>query len=74
MQEPKRIPIAAMDEEESERASQGKLGKIATSSKGVINNFEEILDHIGGWGLYQIRLLFFMWVVVQNVTPSRGIL
>ena len=51
-----------MDEEENKDSSHGNYGKITANSKDAITNFEQILDHIGGWGLYQIRLLFFMWV------------
>ena len=47
-----------MDEEDNKEQSQGTFAR----SKNAITNFEQILDHIGGWGLYQIRLLFFMSV------------
>ena len=57
------LHTATMEEEENKRASQGNFGKIAATSKDTISNFEQILDHIGGWGIYQIRLLFFMWVM-----------
>ena len=70
MQNTKRLHIATMDDEEKERNSQENFGKITAGAKGAyskdaINNFEQILDHIGGWGFYQIRLLFFMWVMID---------
>ena len=61
------LHTATMEEEENKRASQGNFGKIAATSKDTIGNFEQILDHIGGWGIYQIRLLFFMWVMIYEL-------
>ena len=52
-----------MDEEENKDSSHGNYGNITANSQDAIINFEQILDHIGGWGCYQIRLLLFMWVV-----------
>ena len=53
-----------MDDEENKRATNGNFAKKSASSGNIISNFEDILDHIGGWGLYQIRLLIFMCVMI----------